>query len=147
MAKKKDKERPPGASDPKSRAEQVRAAVEQAFGATAQGAGPVRERAQDLADELAGVASRVREALEELRPPTGDELATLRARVEALERRVAELEGARGTAATTTKPRPTRATRASAGGAKGASASPGASSAKRATTARQPRSARTDTES
>src|SRR4051812_30322931 len=63
------------------RSDQVRAAVAQAFGATTQGAGPVRERAQDLADELVGAATRFREVLEELRPPTADELGTLRRRI------------------------------------------------------------------
>ncbi|HEU4976907.1 MAG TPA: hypothetical protein VFT50_17590 [Baekduia sp.] len=84
---------PRAARESRSRAEQVRAAVEQAFGATAQGAAPVRERAQDLADELVGAATRVRELLEELRPPSGDEVARLREQVAALERRVAALEG------------------------------------------------------
>jgi polyhydroxyalkanoate synthesis regulator phasin len=111
MAKKTDQDAPPGAPEPKSRAEQVRTAVEQAFGATAQGAGPVRERAQDLADELVGAASRFREVLEELRPPTGDELAVLRERLDGLERRVAELEAER-TAAAAAKPKPTPKPRA-----------------------------------
>jgi polyhydroxyalkanoate synthesis regulator phasin len=126
----------------RSRAEQVRAAVEQAFEATTHGAGPMRERAQELAEELAGAASRFREVLEELRPPGGDELAALRARVDTLERRVAELEAekaatgkpaARRAAAkspATTTPPAARAT-GTAKGAKGASASPGASTAKR----------------
>ena len=119
------------------RADQVRAAVAQAFGATAHGAGPVRERAQELADELVGAASRFREVLEELRPPTVDELSALRDRVAALERRGVELEAGAAVAAaaaspaTTAKPRPKVATRASAKGAKGASASPGASTARR----------------
>lgn len=97
----------------KSRADQLRAAVEGAFNATASGAAPVQKRAQDLADELvtvagrlrdalgadelAGAAGRVRGALEELRPPSPDELAGLRAQVDALEARVAELEAARRT--------------------------------------------------
>lgn len=51
-----------------------------------------RERAQELVEEVAGTAGWVRGALE-LRAPGGDEVRTLAARVEALERRVAELEG------------------------------------------------------
>jgi polyhydroxyalkanoate synthesis regulator phasin len=111
MAKNADDKGPAGAGGGKSRADQVRAAVEGAFGATAQGAAPVQKRAQELADELvsvaarvretlvsgdelAGAASRVRGALEELRPPSPEELETLRAQVDALERRVAELEAA-----------------------------------------------------
>ena len=94
----------------KSRADQLRAAVEGAFGATTQGAAPVQKRAQDLADELvnaagrlrealsgeelAGAAGRVRGALDDLRPASLEELDALRRQVEALEARVAELEAA-----------------------------------------------------
>jgi polyhydroxyalkanoate synthesis regulator phasin len=138
MAKKKD-----------SRADQVRAAVEQAFEATTHGTSPVRERAQELAEELVGAASRFREVIEELRPPTGDELAALRARIDALERKVADLEAEKAAAPKpraakprAAKPATTTARRAtgSASGAKGASASPGASTAKRGAAApRTPR--------
>jgi polyhydroxyalkanoate synthesis regulator phasin len=77
-----------------TRAEQVRAAVDQAFEA-ATGA-PVAERASQLADELSTVATRFREALEDLRSSGGgDELRGLRDQVAALERRVAELEKAK----------------------------------------------------
>jgi polyhydroxyalkanoate synthesis regulator phasin len=94
MAKNADQDGPEGSSGAKSRGEQLRAAVEGAFGATAQGAAPVQKRAQELADELVGAASRVRDVLEELRPPSPEELDVLRAQVDALERRVAELESA-----------------------------------------------------
>jgi polyhydroxyalkanoate synthesis regulator phasin len=87
MAKNADQE-----GTAKSRAEQLRAAVEGAFSATAQGAAPVQKRAQDLADELVTAAGRVRDALEDLRPPSPDDLEALRAQVEALEARVAALE-------------------------------------------------------
>jgi hypothetical protein len=93
----------------KSRAEQLRSAVEGAFGATAQGAAPVQKRAQELADEvvgaaarlrdqlvggdeLAGATARLRDVLDELRPPWADEVNALRERVATLEARVAELE-------------------------------------------------------
>jgi polyhydroxyalkanoate synthesis regulator phasin len=76
-----------------SRTEAVRKAVDQAFQATAgnatQGA---RDRAQELVDELAQAAGRVREALDDLRPPTADEIRRLRADLRALEERVAVLE-------------------------------------------------------
>ena len=76
-----------------SRTEAVRSAVDQAFQATAgtatQGA---RERAQDLVDELAQAAGKVREALDDLRPPTGEEIRSLRDDLEKLEQRVAKLE-------------------------------------------------------
>jgi polyhydroxyalkanoate synthesis regulator phasin len=74
------------------RADALRAAVDQAFEATAFGARSTRERAQEVADELAAAAGRVRELLDDLRPPTGDDVRALQRRVEALEARVAELE-------------------------------------------------------
>jgi hypothetical protein len=105
----------------RSRADQLRSAVEGAFSATAQGAAPVQKRAQDLADELVdvarklrgglvggdelvSVAARLRESLPAVGvpavgggggAPSADlvaELAALRAQVDALEARVAELE-------------------------------------------------------
>jgi polyhydroxyalkanoate synthesis regulator phasin len=126
MAKKAKKDKPTSPASA-SRAEQLRSAVEAAFGATAQGAAPVQKRAQDLADELVGVATRlreaiggdelnrlretlgagsaepaaaaarVREAVDGLRPPSTDQLEALRAQVEALEARVAQLEAAAAT--------------------------------------------------
>jgi len=87
-----------GEDDPKAtnRAEVVRSAVEQAFSAGAQQAGRQaeqgRERAQDIVDQLAQAAGRVRDVLDELRPPTGDEVRDLREQVAELERRVAALE-------------------------------------------------------
>jgi ubiquinone biosynthesis protein UbiJ len=112
MAKKPDQ-----AGAAKSRADQLRSAVEGAFGATAQGAGPVQKRAQELADELVGAAARLRDALgddpaavagrarkavEGLRPPSPEEVDALRTQVEALEARVAELEAAAAKRPTTT---------------------------------------------
>jgi hypothetical protein len=100
--------------DQKSRADQLRSAVEGAFSATASGAAPVQKRAQDLADELVdaarrlrgglvggdelvGVAARVRDTLGAAAASGGGEqlaaeLTALRAQVDALEARVAELE-------------------------------------------------------
>ena len=81
---------------PRRRPEQLRAAVDQAFQAGVGQGGrafdTASERAQELVDELSGAAGRVREALDDLRPPTGEEVRALRAAVEALERRVAALE-------------------------------------------------------
>ena len=85
MAPKKD-------TRSKTRADAVRAAVDQAFTATAGQAQVTRERAQEIADELAAAAGKVREALDELRPPTGDDLRTLNRRIDALEKKVAALE-------------------------------------------------------
>jgi hypothetical protein len=70
-----------------STADAVRSAVEQAFAATA---GSTRGRAQELLDDLASAAGRVRDALDDRREP--DEVRGLGAEVEALTARVAELE-------------------------------------------------------
>lgn len=99
MAKEKD---PEGESDRRAkRVDAVRSAVDQAFSATAgQGAAAAesgRERAQDIVDQLAQAAGRVRDVLDELRPPTGDDLRGLREQLAALEQRVAALERASST--------------------------------------------------
>ena len=79
-----------------SRTEAVRKAVDQAFQATAGSATTqARDRAQDLVDEVAQAAARVRDALDNLRPPSADELRRLRADLAALEKRVAKLESAK----------------------------------------------------
>ena len=75
-----------------SRTDQVRSAVDMAFQAA--GAQLGRERAIDLADELASAAQRVREALEELRPPNADDLKRVARRLSAIERRLGDLESA-----------------------------------------------------
>jgi polyhydroxyalkanoate synthesis regulator phasin len=100
MAKKKDKDkdRAKGAG----RADAVRSAVDQAFTTTAEqsvaAAEQGRDAAQDIVDQLAQAAGRVREVLDDLRPPTGDDVRSLKRSIDALERRVAALEQA------TTKP-------------------------------------------
>jgi polyhydroxyalkanoate synthesis regulator phasin len=99
MAEKDDK---PAAG----RAEAVRSAAVQAFQATAGQAGITRERAQDLADELASAAGRVIGALEELRPATGDDLRSVREDLRALEDRVAALEAAAARPARKAEPKP-----------------------------------------
>lgn len=85
MAQPKDKR-------PKTRTDAVRAAVDQAFHATAGQAQVTRERAQEIADELAAAAVRVRDALDDLRPAGSDDLRELTARVSSLEAKVAALE-------------------------------------------------------
>ena len=89
-----------------SRADAVRSAVDQAFSASAQQAEQGRERAQDIVDQLGQAAGRVREVLDDLRPPTADELRDLREQVARLERRVAALE-----AKPKPKPKPRTTTR------------------------------------
>lgn len=76
------------------RADAVRNAAVQAFQSTAGQAGLTRERAQELADELAQAAGKLIGAFDELRPATADEVRAMREQLAALERRVAALEAA-----------------------------------------------------
>jgi polyhydroxyalkanoate synthesis regulator phasin len=83
-----------------SRAEALRAAVDQAVGSavdqavasTTGRARGTRERAQEVADDLAAAAGRVRDMLDDLRPPSADEVRTLHQRLDELEARIAKLE-------------------------------------------------------
>ena len=79
-----------------SRTDAVRTAVEQAFQSQASSAAnatqSARDRAQDLVDDLAQAAGKVREALDDLRPPTAEDIRSLRADLARLEKRVAALE-------------------------------------------------------
>ena len=83
-------------ADRNSRTEAVRTAVEQAFQSQASTAASAtqgaRDRAQDLVDDLADAAGRVREALDDLRPATSEDIRALRADLAALEKRVTKLE-------------------------------------------------------
>ena len=72
------------------RSARVRTAVERTFQATADSAQSTRTRAQDLVDEVAGAASRVREMIEDI--SVLEDLKRLRTEVETLTRRVAALE-------------------------------------------------------
>jgi polyhydroxyalkanoate synthesis regulator phasin len=92
---------PRGDDKRSTRADAVRAAVDQAFQATAGQAQVTRDRAAEIADEIAdelsAAAGRVRGAigaLDDLRPSAGEELDTMRERVAALEAKVATLEQA-----------------------------------------------------
>jgi gas vesicle protein len=72
------------------RADQVRSVVEEAFqNASSQ---LTRERAQEIADELSSAADRVRDALEQIRPPSGDDIRKVLDRLSTLEKRVSALE-------------------------------------------------------
>jgi polyhydroxyalkanoate synthesis regulator phasin len=75
----------------KKRSDQVRTAVDEAFQAAAGQAQVTRDRAQELVDELSGAARRLREVLDDLRPPSGDDLRGLRDEVTALRREVRAL--------------------------------------------------------
>jgi hypothetical protein len=76
--------------NPAEAADALRAAVDQTFQATL----GARGRAQELVDEIATLAGRVRGALDDLRLATGDDIKALHQEIEALERRVAALEKA-----------------------------------------------------
>ncbi len=109
--------RRPAASGPGSRADQVRSAVDSAFQTA--GAQLGRERAVDLADELTSAAQRVREALEDLRPSSAEDVKRLDERLDAIEGRLSALERAARPkparrAAPKPKPKPKPAARKSA---------------------------------
>ncbi|MEO8689388.1 MAG: hypothetical protein ABI611_14400 [Solirubrobacteraceae bacterium] len=87
---KKDKKKSKKDTKPADAVGAVRTAVERTFQATADGAQSTRTRAQDLVDELAGAAGRVREMIEDIN--VLEDLKRLRTEVETLTRRVAELE-------------------------------------------------------
>jgi hypothetical protein len=74
--------------NPAEAADALRAAVDQTFQATL----GARGRAQELVDEIATMAGRVRGALDDLRLATADDVKELHQQIEALERRVAALE-------------------------------------------------------
>jgi polyhydroxyalkanoate synthesis regulator phasin len=93
------------------RGDAVRNAAVQAFQSTAGQAGLTRERAQELADELAHAAGRLVGAFDELRPASSDDVRAVREQVAALERRVAALEaaGEKPKRAARAKPKPKKA--------------------------------------
>ena len=123
----------------------VRTAVERTFQATADSAQSTRTRAQNLVDEVAGAAGRVREMIEDIN--VLEDLKRLRSEVETLRSRVAALEDkpapARKPASTRSRSTTTRKTAASstakaAGTARSTAAK--RSAAKRPTAAKSSRS-------
>ncbi len=85
---------------PKDAAEAVRTAVDRTVQATVGSASVTRERAQDLVDEVAQAAGRVREVIDDLRIATGEDLRAVHDDLAALERRVVALERATAKPAT-----------------------------------------------
>jgi hypothetical protein len=83
--KKKSKKKDTSGTDPVGA---VRTAVERTFQATADSAQSTRTRAQDLVDEVAGAAGRLREMIEQV-----GVLEDLKKQVDSLAKRVAALEG------------------------------------------------------
>jgi cell division septum initiation protein DivIVA len=84
---KKDKPR-----EPADVVDAVRGAVERTFQATAGGTETARDRGRSLLDDVANAAQRIRESFDDLR--VLEDVRGLRAEIEALSRRVAELEKA-----------------------------------------------------
>jgi len=84
--------KPPGAQT----ADTLRSAVDRTVQATLGQAQFTRDRAQEVVDELAGTAGKVRGALDDLKPASGEDVKSLGARLDALEKRVAGLEKAKG---------------------------------------------------
>jgi len=85
-AKKKDAGRP----DPSDVVDAVRGAVERTFQATTGGSEGARDRGRGLLDDVASAAQRIRESFDDLR--VLEDVRGLRSEIEALSRRVAELE-------------------------------------------------------
>jgi cell division septum initiation protein DivIVA len=82
---KKDKSR-----EPADVVDAVRGAVERTFQATSGGTETARDRGRSLLDDVASAAQRIRESFDDLR--VLEDVRGLRAEIEALSRRVAELE-------------------------------------------------------
>src|SRR5690349_1969690 len=93
-SKKKDSALP---REPADVVEAVRGAVERTFQATTGGTEGARDRGRSLLDDVASAAQRIRESFDDLR--VLEDVKGLRAEVEALSRRIAELEKKQAAAA------------------------------------------------
>jgi cell division septum initiation protein DivIVA len=140
-AAKKDKGR-----EPADVVEAVRGAVERTFQATTGQTEGARDRGRSLLDDVASAAQRIRESFDDLR--VLEDVRGLRAEIEALSKRVAELEKKQAAPSGAAKPAPARRTAA----AKKAPAKPSAAGtaakttgpkAKPTTTRRKPAASRT----
>ena len=100
-ASKKDKGR-----EPADVVEAVRGAVERTFQATAGGTEGARDRGRNLLDDVASAAQRIRESFDDLR--VLEDVKGLRAEIETLSKRVAELEKKQAAAPAAAKPAPAR---------------------------------------
>jgi cell division septum initiation protein DivIVA len=96
---KKDKPR-----EPADVVDAVRGAVERTFQATSGGTETARDRGRSLLDDVANAAQRIRESFDDLR--VLEDVRGLRAEIEALSRRVAELEKAAAKPASTSAAKP-----------------------------------------
>jgi cell division septum initiation protein DivIVA len=136
-AAKKEKSR-----EPADVVEAVRGAVERTFQATAGQTEGARDRGRNLLDDVASAATRIRESFDDLR--VLEDVRGMRAEIEALGKRVAELEkkqAAAPTAAAKAKATPARRSPAKSAGttAKKAPAKPNAAGTAAKTTGPKPK--------
>src|ERR687893_1940366 len=87
---KKDKKASKKGRDPANVVDAVRGAVERTFQATTGGTEGARDRGRNLLDDVTTAAQRIRESFDDLR--VLEDVRGLRVEIEALSRRVAELE-------------------------------------------------------
>ena len=87
---KKDKKAAKKGRDPADVVDAVRGAVERTFQATTGGTEGARDRGRNLLDEVSHAAQRIRESFDDLR--VLEDVRGMRSELEALSRRVAELE-------------------------------------------------------
>jgi len=128
-AAKKDKGR-----EPTDVVDAVRGAVERTFQATTGSTEGARDRGRSLLDDVASAAQRIRESFDDLR--VLEDVKGLRAEIEALSRRVAELE--KKQAAPPAAPAPAKPAPAKPAAAKPAAARRTASTRKPAAAAKAP---------
>ncbi len=131
----------------RTRADAVRAAVDQAFQATADRAEQTQKaaekRVQDTADEVTAAFNRLREALDDARPVSHADLAAIQAELKSLGTRIAKLESA-AKPAPAAKPAATRKPAARKPAARKPAATPASkvpaarAAAKRASATRKP---------
>src|SRR5215217_5426587 len=136
-AAKKDKGR-----DPADVVDAVRGAVERTFQATTGSTEGARDRGRSLLDDVASAAQRIRESFDDLR--VLEDVRGLRTEIEALSRRVAELEkkqAAAPGAAAKPKPAPARRTPAKRAPSAAAAAKPSAAGTAAKTTGPKPKPA------
>lgn len=77
---------------PKDAADALRTAVDRTVTATVGQAAVTRGRAQELVDDVAQAAGRVRDVLEDLRVATKEDLREIRGELDRLDARIATLE-------------------------------------------------------
>jgi cell division septum initiation protein DivIVA len=124
--------------DPADVVDAVRGAVERTFQATTGGTDGARDRGRTLLDDVASAAQRIRESFDDLR--VLEDVRGLRNEVEALSRRVAELEkqAAKPASAPTARKAPARKATAKPSAARTAAAKTGPKPKPKAAARRKP---------